>query len=90
MELYSVERNGVKVGEFVAKRDTVRQRVIEVVLRQKPCASDMWEVWQEPRAARVVENPTLYSYAVVHNADEQGDYYTTYVGDKQISAKIPK
>ncbi len=90
MNLYSVERNGVKVGEFVANRGTVQQRMIELVLRLKPQASDKWDLWQEPRAAYVTTKTTLHNYAVVRNTDEQGDYYTTYVGDKQISAKIPK
>lgn len=88
--LYSVERNGVKVGEFWAPRDKVYERMIELVLRLKPAATDKWDLWQEPRNEFTTTKTSLKEYAVVRNSDERGEYYTTYVGDKQISARVPK
>lgn len=85
--LYSVERNGVKVGEFYATRDKVNERMIELILRLKPVETDKWDLWEEPRNSFVTHRTELREYAVIKRTDEQGDYYTTYVGDKLFSTK---
>lgn len=86
--LYSVERDGVKVGEFYAARDKVQERMIELILRLKPTATDKWDLWEEPRNSFTTTRTTLKTYAAVKHTDEQGDYYTTYVGDKLFSTKV--
>ncbi len=88
--LYSVERNGVKVAEFYSAPNVCDKRMLEIILRLKPLPTDTWELWQEPRNALVNPKTEMQTYAVVHNTDVLDDHYTTYLGDKQISARVAK
>lgn len=80
MSLWSVERDGVKVGEFFARPIDVERRVIEVCMRNNPQPTTKWDLWQEPR--QFTTKTTLHTYQVVHN--KEYDSYSTYMGTTEL------
>lgn len=79
MSFWSVDRDGVKVGEFFAFNHEINVRVVEVCSRNNPQPDTKWDLWQEPRER--CTHTVLHEYTAVKHED---GYYSTYLGANKL------